>query len=106
MKKYELRKQNEEIINLLINKAGTNLSKKHIIEFSFYGEKENLENLKRYLLNLEFVQVLGQSDDDLVVSKPMDLLLDDICLVELELIKLSHDFNVKYDGWSTYPVKN
>lgn len=104
--KEDLRIQNKNIIDMVIG-AGADTEKPHIIEFSFYGDISKLGEIKRNLLSLGYIEVLGQSEniDDLTVSRNLSLDIDLISNEELRMIDIAKEFGVSYDGWSTYPVK-
>lgn len=101
----DLRELNKKVIDLVTN-AGSNVNALHDIEFAFYGNPENLINIKSEILAMGYIEITDQSDniDDLIVSKKMPLDLDIISDEVLKMIDMAKEFGINYDGWSTYPV--
>ncbi len=98
------RENNKQIIDAL-TQAGSKTDKEHPIELAFFGDWKKMNLLKDKLISDGYEQVLGQTDQMLVVSKWLKLDLNEINNLTDKTEMLAKQFGVGFDGWSTYPVK-
>ena len=94
----------DKIINQL-TEVGTDLSQDHKIELAFFGNWSDLNKLKDRLLSKGYTQDTEQSEDMLIMYKSFPLKSEVINVIKLEMMNLAIEYNVMFDGWSTYPIK-
>ena len=94
----------DKIINQL-TEVGTDLSQDHKIELAFFGNWSDLNKLKDRLLSKGYTQDTEQSEDMLIMYKSFPLKSEVINVLKLEMMHLAIEYNVMFDGWSTYPIK-
>lgn len=100
----EQHENNKQIINAL-TQAGSMFEKEHLIEMAFFGNWEKMNLLKDKLTIDGYEQILGQTDQMLVVSKWFKLNLEEMNNLTDKMEILAKEYGVGFDGWSTYPVK-
>ena len=94
----------DKIINQL-TETGTDLNQDHKIELAFFGNWSDLNKLKDKLLSKGYTQDTEQSEDMLIMYKSFPLKSEVINVIKLEMMNLANEYNVMFDGWSTYPIK-
>jgi hypothetical protein len=97
--------QDQQIIDGLI-KYGSNPEKEHGIEFAFFGNLEDTNNLKNALLPQGYTWDTAQSTKDmLIMIKFLKLYLPEIKSEISKMETLAREYNVEFDGWSAVIVK-
>ena len=84
---------------------GPNFIKDHFIELAFYGDWNKMNTLKEVLIKDGYEQILGQTDQMLIMGKWLKINFDIISILIDEMNSIAKEHGVEFDGWSSYPVK-
>lgn len=98
----------EDFTNKIINQlteVGTDITKDHKIDLAFFGNWSDLNKLRDFLLTKGYTQDTEQSDEMLIMYNYFPLKSNIINVLKLEMENLANEYNVEFDGWSTYPMK-
>ena len=96
--KFEQEK-NQHVVDLILA-SDSNIEKPHLIDFFFYGSKDNLKSFAQELEKENF-NIDHLNDSSLIVSKECMIDTDELTEVTLFLQDTAQKYNVEYDGWGT-----
>jgi regulator of RNase E activity RraB len=99
---FEKRANNDVIKNMVDN--GTDIEKIHQLEHIFFGNKDSLSKIKKKLLNMNF-QEIELTDSKLVMCNSQTLDLENVTKLTCQLVNLSSQLGIDYDGWGAVIVK-
>jgi hypothetical protein len=80
--------------------AGFRHGKDYVLEFAFFGDSASRNRLRDYLVANGFTQDKAQSDEMLIVTRPVTLTYNSIGKALDEMKALAHSYGVGFDGWS------
>ena len=87
----------------IINQAcanGLKRGRSYSIEFAFFGGLAQLQQLRTEMLAAGYREDSSQSDDMLIVVRPLPFDLDHIRSAKAEMQTLAKKYGVTFDGWS------
>ena len=76
------------------------------IEFAFFGDLRQLHHLRAEMLATGYKEDTPQTEQMLIVVRPLPFDLDHICSAKAEMQALAEKYGVTFDGWSVAAHKD
>jgi hypothetical protein len=80
--------------------GGLKRGQSYPIEFAFFGDLNQLHQLRTEMLAAGYNEDTPQSDDMLIVVRPLPFDLDHIRAAKAKMEALAKKYGVTFDGWS------
>ena len=80
--------------------AGIKRGKPYAIEFAFFGDQDQLQELRREMLAAGYSEDTSQTDQMLIFVRPVAFDLAHIEAAKAEMQALAARYGVTFDGWS------
>jgi hypothetical protein len=93
----------DDVTALMIDQACANGLKRgqsYPIEFAFFGDRDQLDQLRTEMLASGYKEDTSQTDEMLIVVRPLPFELDHIRSAKAKMLALAIKYGVAFDGWS------